>query len=48
MLERTVPGAKDDRWREELFVNVVRPLQSCHEQLHSMSREELVKPGPAG
>lgn len=41
-------GAKDDRWREELFVNVVRPLQSCHEQLHSMSREELVKPGPAG
>ncbi len=43
-----VPGAKDDKWREELFANVVRPLQSCCEQLHPMSREEWPKAGPVG
>lgn len=31
--------AHDDRWRERLFLNVVRQLQSCHEQLHPMSRD---------
>lgn len=41
-------GAKDDRWRQELFANVVRPLQSCLEQLHPTSREEWLKPGPVG
>ena len=38
-------GSRDDKWREELFVNVVRPLQSCHEQLHPISREEWLEPG---
>ena len=38
-------GTKDDKWREELFANVVRPLQSYHE-LHSMTREEWLKSGP--
>lgn len=33
-------GAKDDKWREELFANVVRPLQSCHEQMYPMSTDE--------
>lgn len=33
-------GAKDDKWREELFANVVRPLQSCHEIMSPISRDE--------
>ena len=33
-------GAKDDKWREELFANVVRPLQFCHEQMYPMSKDE--------
>lgn len=36
-------GAKDDRWREELFANVVRPLRFCHEQLHAMGGEDWLK-----
>ncbi len=43
-----VAGARGDKWREELFANVVRPLQSCHEQLHPMSREEWLGPAPVG
>ena len=39
-LRGQMAGAIDDKWREELFANVVRPLQSCHEQLHSMNRDE--------
>ena len=38
-------GVKDDKWREELFANVVRPLQSYHE-LHSMTSEEWLKSRP--
>ena len=29
---------RDDRWREELFANVVRPLMSCHEQMRSVGK----------
>ena len=38
-------AVKDDKWREELFANVVRPLQSCHE-LHSMTRDDWLKSCP--
>lgn len=44
-LRGQVAGARDEKWRQELFTNVVRPLQSCHEQLHSMGREEGLKAG---
>ena len=40
-------GVRDDEWREQLFTNVVRPLQSCHE-FYSMAREEWNKPGTVG
>ena len=30
-------GPKDDKWREDLFANVVTPLQYCYEQLSSRS-----------
>lgn len=30
---------RNDKWREELFANVVTPLQDCYEQLHPKSRE---------
>ena len=39
-LRGQMAGTNDDKWREELFANVVRPLQSCHEQLHPMNRDE--------
>lgn len=39
-LRGQMAGSKDDKWREELFANVVRPLQSCHEQMYPMSRSE--------
>lgn len=42
------PGNKDDQWRRELFANVVRPLQTCHEQMHPTSREDWLKPGLGG
>ena len=32
-------GAGDGRWREDLFVNVVRPLQTCYEHLHPVCRD---------
>ena len=31
-LKGQATGVKDDRWREELFTNVVSPLQFCYEQ----------------
>lgn len=31
-------GARDDKWREELFSNVVLPLRSCHDQLYPSMR----------
>ena len=31
-LKGQATGAKDDRWREELYTNVVSPLQFCYEQ----------------
>ena len=43
-----VASARGAKWREELFANVVRPLQSCHEQLYPISREEWLNPGPVG
>ena len=33
-LKGQVSGTKDDKWREELFTNVVQPLQYCYEQLY--------------
>ena len=33
-LRGQVTGAGDDKWREELFSNVVAPLRSCHDQLY--------------
>ena len=33
-LRGQVTGANDDKWREELFSNVVLPLRSCHDQLY--------------
>ena len=30
-------STKDDKWREDLFANVVAPLQYCYEQLSSKS-----------
>ena len=42
------PGVKDDDWRQALFANVVRPLQSCHEQLHPRTREDWLKPDLMG
>ena len=33
-LRGQLAGARDDQWREELFSNVVLPLQSCHDQLY--------------
>lgn len=37
-LRGQVADASDDKWREELFSNVVLPLRSCHDQLYpSMS-----------
>ena len=39
-LRGQMAGSKDDKWREELFANVVRPLQSCHEQMYPMNRNE--------
>ena len=33
-LRGQVAGARDDKWREELFSNVVLPLRSCHDQLY--------------
>ena len=37
-------GVRDDEWREQLYTNVVRPLQSCHE-FYSLAREEWHNPG---
>ena len=31
-LKGQATGAKDDRWREELYTNVVSPLEFCYEQ----------------
>lgn len=42
------PGTKDDKWREELFENVVRPLQSCHEKMHLTSLEDWLTPSLGG
>ena len=39
-LRGQMAGFKNDKWREELFANVVRPLQSCHEQMYPTSRDE--------
>lgn len=33
-LKVQMTDAKSDKWREELFTNVVQPLQSCHDQLY--------------
>jgi len=38
-LKPHMAGAKDDRWREELFTNVVLPLQYCHEQMYPKTWE---------
>ena len=37
-LKPHMAGAKDDRWREELFTNVVLPLQYCYEQMYPKAR----------
>ena len=44
-LRGQMAGARDEKWHQELFANVVWPLQSCHEQFHSMGREEGLKAG---
>ena len=31
-------GAKDHKWRQDLFANVEAPLQSCHEQFTSKAK----------
>ncbi|KAL8788383.1 MAG: hypothetical protein Q9195_007341 [Heterodermia aff. obscurata] len=33
-LRGQVAGAREDKWREELFSNVVLPLRSCYDQLY--------------
>ena len=39
-------SARDGKWRQELFANVVRPLQFCYEQLDGKGGiEDWLKPG---
>lgn len=38
-------SARDGKWRQELFANVVRPLQFCYEQLDVRHTDDWLKPG---
>ena len=37
-LKGQVPVAKDEKWREELYANVVMPLRFCYEQFQPQSK----------